>query len=520
MLDKLKETLSFFRTIFDEQQAKKDGYIKPRANVNPAYDTAIAKVNAIEAELTDHLHEQRRATGISQIAFYGSGKDRFQLEVPIAAVSKVPSHWSSKSQKKTHRRYWTPFIESKLALLIKAEEEVTVAREDTLRALFERFDSNRGLWSRAAACCSQLDALLSLAVISSYPGYVWPELVDEAGVLHIEGGRHPMLEHLLVDNQDNQMMPRQFIPNDLKLGGWREASALAGSAAAAVAAAPLLYTQSSDSSGHSKEYLPRTLLLTGPNMGGKSTLLRTSCLIVVMAQLGCKVPATSCVISPVDRIFTRLGATDKILAGQSTFFVELAETALILRHATTRSLCILDELGRGTATFDGTAIAHAVLEHLVSKTRCLSLFATHYHLLVEGWAIDPRVILGHMDCLTSLETEQVTFLYKLCDGCSPRSYGINVARLAGMPEAVLALAKTQSDLFLARNGDINGDISSAAADEGMVQAGHRQQVATILERLVSIAKAAGEQSEGLSLQELVFIAVELWRRAEVTISRI
>lgn len=156
-----------------------------------------------------------------------------------------------------------------------------------------------------------------------------------------------------------------FIPNDVRLGGKKHI--LMGD-----------------------EYTPRTLLLTGPNMGGKSTLLRQTCLIVILAQLGCRVPADSCRMTPVDRIFTRVGASDRILSGQSTFFVELAETSIILRSASEDSLCILDELGRGTATFDGTAIAHSVVEYLVSKTRCRTLFATHYHLLVEDWEIDPR----------------------------------------------------------------------------------------------------------------------------------
>jgi hypothetical protein len=134
-------------------------------------------------------------------------------------------------------------------------------------------------------------------------------------------------------------------------------------------------------------------------MGGKSTLLRQTCLISILAQIGCKVPADKCRLTPVDRIFTRVGASDRILSGMSTFFVELAETAIILQTASTHSLCILDELGRGTATFDGTAIAHAVIDHLVNNSRCRTLFATHYHSLVEGWDMDPRVRLGHMDCL-------------------------------------------------------------------------------------------------------------------------
>jgi DNA mismatch repair protein MSH6 len=280
-----------------------------------------------------------------------------------------------------------------------------------------------------------------------------------------------------------------------------------------------------------EEYLSKLLLLTGPNMGGKSTLLRQTCLIAIMAQLGCKVPADSCVMTPVDRIFTRVGASDRILAGQSTFFVELAETASILRAATEDSLCILDELGRGTATFDGTAIAHAVVDHLVRRVRCRTLFATHYHSLVDDWGMDPRVRLGHMDCLVEehsksqqegdAESEEVTFLYRLSDGSSPRSYGINVARLARLPADVITLAVKQSRQFEEhmRHGkggstfqpksDPSVPAAAQEADDGaaagaMVNA--RDVTAAFFERLVSIAHS------DMPVSELVYVATEMWRR--------
>ena len=285
---------------------------------------------------------------------------------------------------------------------------------------------------------ANLDALLSLAMVSSAPGYIWPEMVSrsppKAGpgsegahgrgpMLDIQAGRHPMLEFSM-----SQRGEGDYIPNTLVLGG-------------------NLDTQAGT--------CPKLLLLSGPNMGGKSTLLRQTCLITMLAQIGCKVPADRCVMTPVDRIFTRVGASDRILAGQSTFFVELAETATILKSASEDSLCILDELGRGTATFDGTAIAHAVVDHLARHTRCRSLFATHYHSLVDDWEMDARVQLGHMDCIVqetapskgAEEDEEVTFLYRLCSGSSPRSYGINVARLARLPQEVISLALKQSRDF-------------------------------------------------------------------------
>lgn len=174
-------------------------------------------------------------------------------------------------------------------------------------------------------------------------------------------------------------------------------------------------------------------------------------------------PAEQCALTPVDRIFTRLGASDRILCGQSTFFVELAETAAAVRGATRRSLVIMDELGRGTSTFDGTAIASATVKHLVERSQCVTLFATHYHSLLEDWKNEPSIRLGHMECIVEDDSEDdaekrsnITFLYTLGEGPCPKSFGVNVARLAGLPDDVLQKAKLVSAAFEAEmNGDSN-----------------------------------------------------------------
>ena len=238
--------------------------------------------------------------------------------------------------------------------------------------------------------------------------------VSETPFLAITAGVNPCVQHSLGS--------KDCIPNDISIG------AEAGAEAGALAGEPPL------------------LLVTGPNMGGKSTLLRQACLTVLMAHLGCWVPAEACRLSPVDRVFTRVGANDAIMAGLSTFRVELEETALILRHATRHSLVILDELGRGTATFDGMAIADAVLRELISVTKCRALFATHYHALTrEHERPNPHVGLYHMSCAIDDATRAVTFLYKFAKGASARSHGVHVARLAGLPEPLLALAAAKSD---------------------------------------------------------------------------
>lgn len=177
--------------------------------------------------------------------------------------------------------------------------------------------------------------------------------------------------------------------------------------------------------------------------------------------MGSFVPAEECILTPVDRIFTRLGASDRILCGQSTFFVELAETAAAVRGATRRSLVIMDELGRGTSTFDGTAIASATVKHLVERSKCLTMFATHYHSLLEDWKNDKSIRLGHMECIVEDDSSDdaknnITFLYTLGEGPCPKSFGVNVARLAGLPDDVLRRAKNISTTFEAEmNGEEN-----------------------------------------------------------------
>jgi DNA mismatch repair protein MSH6 len=194
-------------------------------------------------------------------------------------------------------------------------------------------------------------------------------------------------------------------------------------------------------------------LITSANMGGKSTLMRQVGLLTIMSQLGARIPADSLKLTIVDRIFTRLGASDNIMAGQSTFLVELNETAAILQHATKNSLVLLDELGRGTSTYDGTAIATAVVNFL-ANVKCLTLFSTHYHNLVDNFYGDPRISCGHMACVVENENaedvtqENVLFLYKYMEGACPKSYGFNAAKLAGMPLDIIRRGHEVSRIIL------------------------------------------------------------------------
>ena len=182
-------------------------------------------------------------------------------------------------------------------------------------------------------------------------------------------------------------------------------------------------------------------------MGGKSTILRQNCLAAILAQIGCFVPCESFTLTPVDRIFTRLGASDRILEGKSTFFVEMEETKNVIQFATFRSLAILDELGRGTSTFDGYSIAHAVLNYIHEKIKCRTMFSTHYHMLLDDFKNKEGIASYHMSYIANEAQDKVTFLYKFVKGECPMSFGINVARMAGIPQSILNIAKTKSTAF-------------------------------------------------------------------------
>ncbi|KAG7393585.1 DNA mismatch repair protein msh6 [Phytophthora pseudosyringae] len=411
----LTEKLEFFKRSFDQASAKKSGVIVPQAGVDPEFDAAGAEITQIESELAEYLSEQRSVLRCRQISYWGKKKeDRYQLEVPESALSKQPKEYELKSRKKGYKRFHTATIRALLKRLATAEDQKEEALKDQTRRIFHKFDEDYKYWMKAVQCLAMLDCLVSLGLLSSQSeGYTKPEVVAAStanggtAFIDIEEGVHPCVAATYGSGD--------FIPNDARLG-------IEGNG--------------------------QMVLLSGPNMGGKSTLLRQTCVLTLMAQVGSFVPAAKCRLSPVDRIFTRIGASDRILAGQSTLFVELAETATILNHATSHSLVILDELGRGTSTFDGTAIAYSVVEHLLSDIRCRTMFATHYHSLVEEYSGNDKVSLGHMGCIVDPQNDRkVTFLYKLEDGMCPKSYGINVAMLAKLPDEVIECAAKKSEQF-------------------------------------------------------------------------
>lgn len=418
----LSEALAFFEGAFDHELAKREGRVTPARGVDPDYDHAMQRIKDVERALKEYLEGQCRHFRC-KATYVGSGKSRFQIEVPESAARLATAAHSLQGQRKGFRRYHTEEVKRLAADMAAAEEAQEGALKDIMRRIFENFDRRRGEWERAVRCLSLLDCLLSLAQYSGSltgscctPRFLQPSSSSSVAAegqpcLRIKGGRHPcLLQHLGADT---------LIPNDLVLG-------------------------------HPQECPSLVVLITGPNMGGKSTLMRQAGLLLIIAHMGARVPADVCELTLVDRIFTRLGASDRITSGESTFFVEMNETSAILRHATRHSLVLLDELGRGTSTHDGMALAQAVVRELAESQRCRTLFSTHYHHLVQGFRSHPAVHLAHMACMVEEENtedpteETIVFLYKCAPGPCPKSYGFNAAKLAGIPPQIIRRAFEKS----------------------------------------------------------------------------
>lgn len=415
-LPNVQSILKQFKDAFDWVDAYNSGRIIPREGADEEYDSACQAVQGIESNLKKHLKEQRKVLGDSSINYVTIGKDAYLLEVPESLSTSVPQDYELQSSKKGVSRYWTPSIKNFIKELSQAESEKDTKLKSILHRLIIRFCEHHDKWRQLASTTAELDVLISLAIASDYyegptcqPTISGLSNLDEVPHLAARSLGHPVL-------RSDSLGKGTFVPNDVNIGG---------------------------------PDCARFILLTGPNMGGKSTFLRQVCLAVILAQVGAYVPAESFNMSPVDCIFVRMGAKDHIMAGQSTFLTELVETSSMLLSATRNSLVALDELGRGTSTSDGQAIAESVLQHFVNKVHCRGMFSTHYHRLALSYHNDPKVSLCHMACqVGEVEgLEEVTFLYKLTLGACPKSYGVNVARLAGLPVAVLKRAVTKSQDF-------------------------------------------------------------------------
>lgn len=340
---------------------------------------------------------ERARTGIKSLKVGYNKVFGYYIEVTTANAALVPADYIRKQTLVNAERYITPELKEYESLVLNAEERILELEGQLFRSVLTQIALTASRPLETAAAVAELDVAAALAEVAEANGYVRPVLAAD-GIIDITAGRHPVVEKFLTDEP--------FTPNDAYLSPEQA-----------------------------------IIILTGPNMAGKSTALRQVALVVLMAQIGSFVPATAARIGLVDRIFTRIGASDEIARGQSTFMVEMVEAANILHHATSRSLLILDEIGRGTSTYDGLAIAWAVVEYIHNHPglRAKTLFATHYHELTDLAERLPHVV--NFNVAVAEQGDTVVFLHKIVPGAADRSYGVHVAQLAGLPRPVIARAQ-------------------------------------------------------------------------------
>ncbi len=377
-----------------------DGGERPRRMIRPGYDAqmdTLVKANRDAQSFIDGLEARERAsTGIKSLKVDYNKVFGYYIEISRNYADQAPPHYERKQTLVAAERYITAELKEYESIVLNAQQRLIELEREAFRRICEAVAAHTERLRATARGLARIDAIAALAETAVRERYTRPTL-DTGTHLRIRGGRHPVVE---------QALDEAFVPNDIDLDAEQQ----------------------------------QLLIITGPNMAGKSTVLRQVALIVLLAQIGAFVPADEAQIGLVDRIFTRIGAQDDIATGQSTFMVEMTETAALLSQSTRRSLIILDEVGRGTSTYDGMAIARAVVEYIHNEPRlqCRTLFATHYHELTALDTLLPRVRNYHMAAVE--QDGHVVFLHELRPGGADRSYGIHVAELAGIPRPVIRRA--------------------------------------------------------------------------------
>jgi DNA mismatch repair protein MutS len=385
------------------------------------YSAELDELRSLESHSGEFLLElekkERERTGIAALRVAYNSVHGYYIEVSNAQLERagapLPADYRRRQTLKSAERYITPELKAFEDKALSARDRALALEKRLFEGLIEHLGAHLATLQEIARALAQLDVLAAFAAVAAHGNYVRPEFVAERGI-EIEGGRHPVVEAEM----------ENFIANDCRLSPTRT-----------------------------------LLLVTGPNMGGKSTYMRQVALIVLMAYAGCYVPARAARLGPVDQIFTRIGAADDLAGGRSTFMVEMTESAAILHNATDRSLVLMDEVGRGTSTFDGLALAWAIARHLVEKNKALALFATHYFEMTRLALEYKEVANVHLDAVE--HKDSIVFLHAVAEGPASQSYGLQVAALAGVPKAVIRQAKrylqlleeasiargSQSDLF-------------------------------------------------------------------------
>jgi DNA mismatch repair protein MutS len=399
--------------------------------IKPGYHNELDELVKISRDgkgwLANLEVQEREATGITALKVRYNKVFGYYIEVPKSRASDVPANYVRKQTLVNAERYITDELKTFETRVLNAEDQRAALELEIFNEIRQEIVKNYKNLQSAARFLARLDCLLNLAEVSDQNGYCRPEMTGD-GRIHIEDGRHPVVEKMITGER--------FVPN----------------------------TVSMDNETN------QILIITGPNMAGKSTVLRQVALLVIMAQMGSFIPAEKASISVVDRIFTRVGALDNLSQGQSTFMVEMQETANILNNAGEHSLIIMDEIGRGTSTYDGLSIAWAVVEYLhdLHKTGVKTLFATHYHELTD--LAQQKMRVKNLNIAVKEWNDEIIFLRKLVEGATNRSYGIQVARLAGIPASVI----NRSKKILYRIENKEQDLADTLSDKEAVKPGPRQ----------------------------------------------
>ena len=366
--------------------------------IAPGYDAALDELRQISTHTDEFLLElerrERERSGISSLKLAYNRVSGFFIEVNRSQADNVPKDYIRRQTVKNAERFITPELKSFEDKVLGAREKALAREREIYEQVLTLLTDRLGELQATAEALASLDTLSALAERAAEHGWTEPKLVAET-CLEIRGGRHPVVEHFI---------DGPFVPNDLLLDAGR-----------------------------------RMLVVTGPNMGGKSTYMRQGALIALLAHVGSFVPAEKCVLGPLDRIFTRIGAGDDLAGGRSTFMVEMTEAANILNNATDKSLILMDEIGRGTSTFDGLSLAWAVARHIARVNRSFTLFATHYFELTSLAQEMDGIANVHLDATE--HRDGIVFLHAVKDGPASRSYGLAVAQLAGVPREVIAAAR-------------------------------------------------------------------------------
>jgi DNA mismatch repair protein MutS len=375
--------------------------------IAPGFDAELDELRSLQQNSNEFLlqyeAQEKEKTGIATLKVGYNRVHGFYIETSRNSAEAVPVEYVRRQTLKNVERYITPELKSYEDKVLSAESKALAREKALYDAVLDTLNEQLLRLQTAANALAQCDALMALAERALSLQWVKPELADKPGI-DIVDGRHPIIDALL---------SHQFVPNDCQLNADQCMQ-----------------------------------IITGPNMGGKSTYMRQIALIVLLAHIGSFVPAKSACIGPVDRIFTRIGASDDLASGRSTFMVEMTETANILHHATDKSLVIMDEVGRGTSTFDGLSLAWACAEELAQSTRCFCLFATHYFELTDLSQQQDNVC--NVQLSATEHNDQIVFLHKVKPGAASRSYGLQVAKLAGVPENVIKNAKQKLQQLEAR----------------------------------------------------------------------